>query len=121
GPARGGVRPPSSRPGAAGCAGAVPAHHLAAWRHRAWRGGVRRGGQVGGPMSSARAAGSATPATTPSRVRPFLFPAVPLARIRVLRVIIYAFVVLDVLTLSRDVLTHAHNAGFYTPLALARL
>ncbi|HJG92604.1 MAG TPA: hypothetical protein K8V81_12865, partial [Brachybacterium massiliense] len=54
-------------------------------------------------------------------VRGFLFPALPLARIRVLRVIVYAFVVLDVLTFSRDVLSHAGNAGFYTPLALARL
>ena len=54
-------------------------------------------------------------------VRGFLFPALPLARIRVLRVIVYAFVMLDVLTFSRDVLSHAGNAGFYTPLALARL
>ncbi|WP_262425299.1 hypothetical protein [Brachybacterium sp. Z12] len=54
-------------------------------------------------------------------MRGFLFPALPLARIRVLRVIIYAFVVLDVLTFSRDVLSHAGNSGFYTPLALARL
>lgn len=54
-------------------------------------------------------------------MRGFLFPALPLARIRVLRVIVYAFVVLDVLTFSRDVLSHAGNSGFYTPLALARL
>ncbi|GAA4521228.1 HTTM domain-containing protein [Brachybacterium paraconglomeratum] len=54
-------------------------------------------------------------------MRGFLFPALPLARIRVLRVLLYAFVVLDVLTFSRDVLAHANNAGFYSPVALARL
>jgi len=56
-----------------------------------------------------------------SRLRSVLFPALPLARVRVLRVIVHAFVVLDVLTFSRDVLAHAGNAGFYTPVALARL
>ena len=72
-------------------------------------------------MSSLPAAGSAPSVSRPSRLRSILFPALPLARIRVLRVLLYAFVMLDVLTLSRDVLAHAHNAGFYTPLALARL
>ena len=72
-------------------------------------------------MSSLPAAGSAPSVSSPSRLRSILFPALPLARIRVLRVLLYAFVMLDVLTLSRDVLAHAHNAGFYTPLALARL
>ncbi|WP_394216098.1 hypothetical protein [Brachybacterium vulturis] len=56
-----------------------------------------------------------------SPLRTVLFPALPLARVRVLRVLIYAFVVIDVLTFSRDVLSHAGNAGFYTPIALARL
>lgn len=64
---------------------------------------------MGGPMSTSRA------------MRSVLFPALPLARIRVLRVLLYAFVILDVLTFSRDVLSHAGNAGFYTPLAMARL
>lgn len=54
-------------------------------------------------------------------MRGFLFPALPLARIRTLRVIVYAFVMLDVLTFSNDVLSHAGNSGFYTPLVLARL
>ena len=54
-------------------------------------------------------------------MRAALFPALPLARIRVLRVIVHAFVMLDVLTLSRDVLSHTGNAGFFRPLALARL
>lgn len=72
-------------------------------------------------MTSLPAAGSAPSVSRPSRLRSILFPALPLTRIRVLRVLIYAFVMLDVLTLSRDVLTHANNTGFYTPLALARL
>lgn len=72
-------------------------------------------------MSSTSAEGSGPPVSTSSRLRSLLFPALPLARIRVLRVLIYAFVVLDVLTFSRDVLAHAHNAGFYSPVALARL
>ena len=63
--------------------------------------------------------GSGTSAGSP--LRSVLFPALPLARVRVLRVLIYAFVVLDVLTFSRDVLSHAGNAGFFTPIALARL
>lgn len=72
-------------------------------------------------MSTTSAAASRPSGGTRPRLRSILFPALPLARIRVLRVIIYAFVVLDVLTFSRDVLSHANNAGFYTPLALARL
>lgn len=54
-------------------------------------------------------------------VRSALFPALPLARITVLRTIVYSFVVLDVLTLSADVVSHADNAAYYTPLLLARL
>ncbi|MGP9707898.1 hypothetical protein [Brachybacterium sp. AOP24-D1-21] len=72
-------------------------------------------------MSTTSAAASRPSGGTRPRLRSILFPALPLARIRVLRVILYAFVVLDVLTFSRDVLAHANNAGFYTPLALARL
>ncbi|WP_245851177.1 HTTM domain-containing protein [Brachybacterium vulturis] len=61
-------------------------------------------------------------ATSPARrLRSVLFPALPLARVRVLRVLICAFVVIDVLTFSRDVLSHVGNAGFFTPVALARL
>ncbi|WP_245822418.1 hypothetical protein [Brachybacterium avium] len=60
--------------------------------------------------------------TSPAgRLRSVLFPALPLARVRVLRVLIFAFVAIDVLTFSRDVLAHAGNAGFFTPVALARL
>lgn len=54
-------------------------------------------------------------------LRSALFPALPLARVRVLRVLVHAFVAIDVLTISRDVLAHPANTGFYTPVALARL
>lgn len=60
-------------------------------------------------------------AVSPRPLRAALFPALPLARVRVLRVLVHAFVALDVLTLSRDVLAHANNAAFYSPVALARL
>lgn len=56
-----------------------------------------------------------------SRVRAVLFPALPLDRVRVLRVLVSAFVVIDVLTLSRDVLSLVGTPGFYAPVALARL
>ena len=56
-----------------------------------------------------------------SPLRSALFPALPLARVRVLRVLVHAFVAIDVLTISRDVLSHPANTGFYTPVALARL
>lgn len=54
-------------------------------------------------------------------LRAALLPAVPLARVRALQVIVHVMVMLDVLTLSRDVLSHAGNTGFYRPVALARL
>ena len=56
-----------------------------------------------------------------SRLRPALFPALPLERIRVLRVLVSAFVVVDVLTLSKDVLSLIGTPGFFAPVALARL
>ncbi|MGO1977036.1 hypothetical protein [Brachybacterium tyrofermentans] len=54
-------------------------------------------------------------------MRSFFLPALPTARVQLLRVLVYAFVVLDVLTFSGDVISHAGNSGFYTPLLLARL
>lgn len=71
-------------------------------------------------MTATSTEGSARPAR-PAPWRSVLFPALPLARVRALRVLISAFVAIDVLTLSRDVLSHAGNVGFYTPVALARL
>ena len=53
-------------------------------------------------------------------MRSILLPALPVARVQVLRVLVYAFVVLDILTLSGDVIAHAGNSDFYTPLLLAR-
>lgn len=72
-------------------------------------------------MSSTSVTRSRPLVSTSSRLRSLLFPALPLTRIRVLRVLLYAFVVLDVLTFSGDVLGHARNTGFYSPVALARL
>lgn len=54
-------------------------------------------------------------------MRSMLLPSLPLARVQVLRVLVYGFVVLDILTLSGDVIAHAGNSGFYTPLLLARI
>lgn len=82
---------------------------------------------MGGPVSAVHGGRSPVgPPPTPRSplvpaLRSALFPALPLARVRALRVIVHAFVVLDVLTLSRDVLSHTGNAGFFTPVALARL
>lgn len=56
-----------------------------------------------------------------TRLRAAFLPAVPLARVRALQVIVHVMVILDVLTFSRDVLAHAGNAAFYRPVALARL
>ncbi|WP_232820138.1 hypothetical protein [Brachybacterium sp. YJGR34] len=53
-------------------------------------------------------------------MRALLFPALPLARVQVMRVIVYAMVALDVLTLSSDVLSHARNPGYYAPVLFAR-
>ncbi|MGP9538146.1 HTTM domain-containing protein [Brachybacterium sp. AOP43-C2-M15] len=65
--------------------------------------------------------GAASPPRARARLRAVLFPALPLARVRALHVLICAFVIVDVLTFSRDVLSHAGNAGFYRPVALARV
>ncbi|MGO2559425.1 HTTM domain-containing protein [Brachybacterium sp.] len=74
------------------------------------------------PAAGSRpAADTPSPASAPSRARSVLFPALPLARVRALRVLVHAFVMIDVLTFSRDVLSHAGNSGFFTPVALARL
>jgi hypothetical protein len=51
----------------------------------------------------------------------FLLPAVPLARVACFRVIVYAFVLVDVWTLSNDVLRHSLIPEFYSPLLLPRL
>lgn len=46
---------------------------------------------------------------------------VPLARIAVLRAIVYTFVVLDVFQVANDVVQHAHVPDLYQPTLLARL
>ena len=73
------------------------------------------------PHRAAHPARPAGPAGARAALRSALFPALPLARVRALQVLVHAFVILDVLTFSDDVPAHAGNTGFYTPLALARL
>src|SRR5699024_2017328 len=127
GAARDGVRPAPSRPGAAAHPGAVPAGHEAAGRRRARRARAGRDRPVGGAVSRSSPASRSPVSRSPvgrgpvSPLRSALFPALPLARVRVLRVLVHAFVAIDVLTISRDVLSHPANTGFYTPVALARL
>jgi hypothetical protein len=54
--------------------------------------------------------------------REALAPAVPLARVAVLRVVVYLFVVADVFLFANDVVPHAAgDSGLYRPLLLRRL
>ena len=70
--------------------------------------------------------GPPTLTTTPAEAagrNPFLrwfMPAVPLARVAVFRVFIYVFIIIDVLTISGDVIAHGWTPEFYQPLWLAR-
>lgn len=51
----------------------------------------------------------------------FLLPEAPLARVACLRAIVYAFVIVNVWTLSDDVIGHARIPEFYAPLLVPRL
>lgn len=65
---------------------------------------------------------SSTP-TEAAPTNPFLrwfVPEVPLARVAVFRVFIYLFIIIDVLTISGDVIAHGWTPEFYQPLWLAR-
>ncbi|MGL5858203.1 MAG: hypothetical protein ACRC35_07355 [Angustibacter sp.] len=54
-----------------------------------------------------------------SRLRTWLAPAVPLRRIRVLRVVVYLFVIVDVVLISRVGFSHGDTPGeLYRPLIL---
>ncbi|GAB2548270.1 hypothetical protein [Brachybacterium huguangmaarense] len=72
---------------------------------------------------SAPAAGVVAPGTPwPGRVAAdAVAPVLPERRVAILRRIIAAFVVIDVLAISNDVLAHAHTPEFYRPMMLARL
>lgn len=69
-----------------------------------------------------------TPTLTTTRAEaapanPFLrwfMPEVPLARMAVFRVFIYVFIIIDVLTISGDVIAHGWTPEYYQPLWLAR-
>lgn len=56
-----------------------------------------------------------------SRFLDAVAPALPLQRLALLRRLISAFVVVDVLLISNDVIGHAANPEFYRPTLLARL
>ena len=61
------------------------------------------------------------PAPVP-RWRAALVPAVPLARVAVLRVVVYLFVIADIFLFVNDVVPHAEGDGaLYQPLLLRRL
>nr|WP_246475948.1 hypothetical protein [Brevibacterium renqingii] len=47
-------------------------------------------------------------------------PEIPLARVAVFRVFIYVFIIIDVLTISGDVIPHGWTPELYQPLWLAR-
>lgn len=70
--------------------------------------------------------GTPTLRSTPTEAagpNPFLrwfMPEVPLARVAVFRVFIYLFIIIDVLTISGDVIAHGWTPEFYRPLWLAR-
>ncbi len=48
------------------------------------------------------------------------FPAIPLARVAVFRVLIYGFVVWDIFNLTNDVIPHGYAVEFYDPLWIGR-
>ena len=73
------------------------------------------------PHRAAHPARPAGPAGARAALRSALFPALPLARVPGLQVLVRAFVILDVLTFSDDVPAHAGNTGFYAPRPGARL
>ncbi|WP_262774796.1 hypothetical protein [Brevibacterium permense] len=61
--------------------------------------------------------------TEAAPTNPFLrwfMPEVPLARVAVFRVFVYLFIIIDVLTISGDVIAHGWTPEFYQPLWLAR-
>jgi hypothetical protein len=51
----------------------------------------------------------------------WFMPELPLARVAVFRVFIYIFIIIDVLTISGDVIAHGWTPEFYQPLWLARI
>ena len=71
--------------------------------------------------------GTPTLTNTPAEAAPtnpflrWLMPEVSLARVAVFRVFIYVFIIIDVLTISGDVIAHGWTPEFYQPLWLARL
>jgi hypothetical protein len=65
---------------------------------------------------------AAPPSGGGPRWRAALTPAVPLARVAVLRVAVYLFVVADIFLFVNDVVPHAQgDAGLYRPLLIRRL
>src|SRR5699024_1399632 len=51
----------------------------------------------------------------------WFMPELPLARVAVFRAFIYIFIIIDVLTISGDVIAHGWTPELYQPLCLARV
>src|SRR5699024_10911340 len=110
----------------------VPDHHTAAERFERRRTRIHRTGDLGGAVNdpttpaSREHVTSRTRTLTTSESRPrnrflrWFMPELPLARVAVFRVFIYIFIIIDVLTISGDVIAHGRTPEFYQPLWLAR-
>ncbi len=64
--------------------------------------------------------GVLTAARPRNRALDWFMPQIPLARVAVLRVLLYLFVIIDVFTISNDVIAHGWTPELYQPLWLAR-
>ncbi|RAE87334.1 hypothetical protein DN545_41055, partial [Burkholderia multivorans] len=76
---------------------------------------------MGGAMSPAPAAAPGTAPDTRNAFLRWFMPQLPLARVAVFRVVIYLFIIIDVLTISADVIPHGWTPELYQPLWLARV
>src|SRR5699024_3574324 len=115
----------------------VPDHHTAEERFERRRTRTHRtrdlGGAVNAPttpagrqQADANASSAAqTLSTAEAGARNgflrWFMPELPLARVAVFRVFIYIFIIIDVLTISGDVIAHGWTPEFYQPLWLARV
>src|SRR5699024_6311079 len=128
----------AAAPGRTGAGGdaPVPDHHTAEERSERRRTRTHRtrdlGGAVNDPTMPAdrehadanASSGTQTLTTAEAGARNgflrWFMPELPLARVAVFRVFIYIFIIIDVLTISGDVIAHGWTPEFYQPLWLAR-
>ncbi|KZE17949.1 hypothetical protein I6I57_00575 [Brevibacterium casei] len=76
---------------------------------------------MGGAMSPTHATAPGTAPDTRNAFLRWFMPQLPLARVAVFRVFIYLFIIIDVLTISADVIPHGWTPELYQPLWLARV